>query len=174
MTIYTLDILLSQILTRICCAMSGSNYCFLTCMRVSQETGKVICSSNFLKNFPQFVVVHTVEGFCIVNEAEIDIFRKFPCFFYDPTNVGSLISGSSDFSKPSLYIWKFSVHVLLKPSLVNFEHYFTSMWNEHNCAVGLNILWHCPSLRLEWKLTFSSPVAPAEFSKFAGVLSAAL
>ena len=86
-------------------------------MQVSQETGKVICSSNFLKNCPQFVVVHTVEGFCIVNEAEVDIFLKFHRFFYDPTNVGNLISGSSDFSKPSLYIWKFSVHVLSKPSL---------------------------------------------------------
>ena len=125
MTICSLNVLLSQILTRICCAMSGSNYCFLTCMRVSQETGKVICSSNFLKNFPQFVVVHTVEGFCIVNEAEIDIFWKFPCFFYDPTNVGSLISGSSDFSKPSLYIWKFSIHVLLMPSLKDSEHNLT-------------------------------------------------
>ena len=115
--------------------MPSSNYCFLTCMQVSQETGKVICSSNFLKNCPQFVVVHTVEGFCIVNEAEVDIFLKFHRFFYDPTNVGNLISGSSDFSKPSLYIWKFSVHVLLKPSLKDSEHNLTSMWNERNCRI---------------------------------------
>ena len=126
--------------------MPSSNYCFLTCMQVSQETGKVICSSNFLKNCPQFVVVHTVEGFCIVNEAEVDIFLKFHRFFYDPTNVGNLISGSSDFSKPSLYIWKFSVHVLLKPSLKDFEHNLASMWNEHNCTVvwtffGIVLLW---------------------------------
>ena len=81
--------------------------------------------SHLLKNFPQFVVTHTVKGFSIVNEA--DVFLKFSCFFYDPTDVGSLISGSSAFSKSSLNIWKFSVHVLLKPSLNNFEHYFASV-----------------------------------------------
>ena len=83
--------------------------------------------SHLLKIFPQFVVIHTVKGFSIVNEAEVDIFLEFSCFFYDPTNVGSLISGSSAFSKSSLNIWKFSVHVLLKPNLENFEHYFASM-----------------------------------------------
>ena len=86
------------------------------------------------KNFPQFVVIHTVEGFGIVNEAEVDVFQEFPCFLYDPTNLGYLSSGSSAFSKPSLYIWKFSVHVLLKPSLKDFEHYLSSMRNEHSCA----------------------------------------
>ena len=78
--------------------------------------------SHLFQNFPQFVVIHTVEGFSIINEAEVDIFLEFPWFFYDPTNVGSLISGSSAFSKSSLYIWKFSVHVLLKPVLKDFEH----------------------------------------------------
>ena len=73
--------------------MPSSNYCFLTCMQVSQETGKVICSSNFLKNCPQFVVVHTVEGFCIVNEAEVDVFLEISGFFEDPADVGNLISG---------------------------------------------------------------------------------
>ena len=74
----------------------------------------------------QFVVIHTVKGFHVVNEAQ-DVFLKFPCFLYDPLNVGNLISGSSAFSKTSLNIWKFTVHVLLKPGLENFEHYFTSM-----------------------------------------------
>ena len=78
--------------------------------------------SHLLKNFPQFVVIHTVKGFSIVNEAEVDVFLKFSCFFYDPADVGSLISGSSAFSKSCLNIWKFLVHVLLKPTLENFEH----------------------------------------------------
>ena len=77
------------------------------------------------KNFPQFVVIHTVKGFSVVNEAEVDAFLEFSCFFYDPTNVGDLISGPSAFSKSSLNIWKFTVHVLLKPGLENSEHYFT-------------------------------------------------
>ena len=113
----------------------------------------------------------TVKGFGIVSKAEADVFLKFSCFFYDPTDVGNLTSGSSAFSKSSLYIWNFLVHILLKPSLEDLEHDLASMWNE--CS-SLNILWHCPSLRLEWKLTFSSPVATAEFSKLAGMLSAAL
>ena len=91
----------------------------------SQEAGKVVWYSHLLKNFPQFVVIHTVKGFSVVNEA--DVFLGFPCFFYDSTDVGSLISGSSAFSKPSLYIWKFSVHILLKSTLKDFEHYFGSM-----------------------------------------------
>ena len=77
--------------------------------------------SHLFKNFPQFVVNHTVKGFSIVNEAELDVFLEFSCFFYDPTDVGNLISGSSAFSKSSLNIWKFSVHVLLKPRLGSFE-----------------------------------------------------
>ena len=83
--------------------------------------------SHLLKNFPQFVVIHTVKGFGVVNKAEEDVFLEFSCFLYDPTDVGNLISGSSDFSKSSLNIWKFSVHVLLKPGLENFEHYFASV-----------------------------------------------
>ena len=79
--------------------------------------------SYLFKNFPQFVVIHTSEGFSIITETEIDVFLQFPCFFYDPTDVGDLISGSSAFSKTSLNIWKFMVHVLLKPGLENFEHY---------------------------------------------------
>ena len=83
--------------------------------------------SNLLKNFPQFIVIHTVKGFGIVNKAEIDVFLELSCFFDDPTDIVNLISGSSAFSKSSLNIWKFTVHVLLKPSLENFEHYFASM-----------------------------------------------
>ena len=83
--------------------------------------------SHLFQNFPQLVVIYTVKGFGIVNKAEVDGFLEFSCFFYDPTGVGNLISGSSAFSKTSLNIWKFTVHVLLKPDLENFEHYFTSV-----------------------------------------------
>ena len=82
---------------------------------------------HLFKNFPQFVVIHTIKGFSVVNEAEVDVFLEFPCFFYDPTDVDNLVSGSSAFSKTSLNIWKSTVHLLLKPGLENFEHYFTSM-----------------------------------------------
>ena len=112
------------------CSTSGSNCCFLTCIQVSQETGKVVWYSHLFKNFPQVVVIHTVKGFSVVNEEEVDVLLEFSCFFYDPTDVGNLISGSSAFSKSSLNIWKFSVHVLLKSSLENFQHYFASLWNE--------------------------------------------
>ena len=83
--------------------------------------------SHLLKNFPQLIVIHTVKGFGIVNRAELDVFLELSCFFDDTADVGNLISGSSVFSKASLNIWKFTVHVLLKPGLKNFEHYFTSM-----------------------------------------------
>ena len=146
---------------------------FLTCMKLSQGAGKVFWYSHLFKSFPQFVVIHTVKGFDIVNKAEIDVFMEFSCFFYDSIDVGNLISGSSAFSKSSLNIWKFSVHTLLKPSLENFEHLLALEMNIILCG-SLNILWHCLSLGLEWKLTFSNPVATAEFSKFADILSAAL
>ena len=87
----------------------------------------MIWHSRLLKNFPQFVVIHTVKGFRVVNEAEVDVFLEFSWFFYDPKDVGSLISGSSAFFKSNFNIWKFLVHVLLKPDLQNFEHYFDSM-----------------------------------------------
>ena len=86
----------------------------------------VVWYSHLFQNFPQFLVIHTVKGFGIVNTAEIDIFLELCCFFDDPTDVGNLIYGSSAFSKTSLNIWKFTVHVLLKPDLENFEHYFVS------------------------------------------------
>ena len=95
-------------------------------MQISQEACQVVWYSHLFQDFPQFVVIHTVKGFGIVNKAEIDVFLKFSCFFHDP-DVGNLISGSSAFSKTSLNIWKFTVHVLLKHGLENFEHYFTSV-----------------------------------------------
>ena len=85
------------------------------------------CYSHLFKNFPQFIVMHTVKGFGIVNKAEIDVFLELSCFLHDPADVGNLISGSSAFSKSSLNIWIFTVHILLKPGLENFEHYFASM-----------------------------------------------
>ena len=94
---------------------------------MSQEAGKVVWHSHLFKNFLQFVVIHTVKGFSVVNKAEVDGFLELSYFFYDPTDVGDLISSSFAFFKSSLNIWKFSVHVLLKPSLENFEHYFASM-----------------------------------------------
>ena len=83
--------------------------------------------SHLFQNFPQFIVIHTVKGFGIVNKAEIDVFLGLSCFFDDPMDIGNLISGSSAFSKTSLNIWKFSVHAFLKPGLENFDHYFTSL-----------------------------------------------
>jgi len=87
----------------------------------------VVWYAHLFKNFPQLVVIHTVKGFDIVNKAEVDVFLEISCFFDDPMDVGNLISGSSAFSKTSLNIWKFTVHILLKPGLENFEHYFTSV-----------------------------------------------
>ena len=104
-----------------CCSISSSNCCSLTCIQISQEAGQVVWYSHLLKNFPQFVVIHTVKGFSVVNEAEVDVFLEFSCFFYEPMDFGNFICGSSAFSKCSLYIWKFSVHVLLKPSLEDSE-----------------------------------------------------
>ena len=119
----------------VCCPMSSSNCCFLSCTQVSQEAGQVVWYSHLLQNFPQITVIHTVKGFGIVNEAEIDIFLKLSCFFHDLADVGNLISGSSACSKTSLNIWKFTAHVLLKSGLESFEHYFTSVRDEGNCAV---------------------------------------
>ena len=91
----------------VCYSMSISNCCFLTCIQISQEAGQVVWYSHLLKNFPQFVVIHTVNDFGIVNKAEVDVFLELSCFFDDPADVGNLISGSSTFSKFNLDIWKF-------------------------------------------------------------------
>ena len=96
-------------------------------MQISQEADQVVGYSHLFKIFPQFVVIHTVKGFGIVNKTEVDVFLELSCFFNDPTDVGNLISGSSAFSKSSLYVLKFKVHILLKPTLEDFERYLASM-----------------------------------------------
>src|SRR5574337_99081 len=111
----------------VCCSMSSSYSCFLTCIQISQEAGQVVWCSHLFQNFPQFIVIHTVKGFGVVNKAEIDVFLELSCFFDDPADVGNMISGSSTSFKTSLNIRKFTVHILLKPGLENFEHYFTSV-----------------------------------------------
>ena len=103
------------------CFMSSFNHYFLTCTQVSQETGRVVWYSYLFKNFPVCCEPH--KDFRLVDEAEVDVFLEFSCFFDDPVDVANLISGSSTFPKSSLYIWKSSVHVLVKPSLKDFEHY---------------------------------------------------
>ena len=116
MTTYSLDILLSQFGTSLLFHVQFL-LLLLTCIQISQETGQMVWYSHLLKNFPQFVVIHLVKGFSIVNEAEIDVFLELHCFLHDPMNVGNLISDSSAPLKPILYIWKFLVYVLLKLSL---------------------------------------------------------
>ena len=140
----------------VCCSMSSSNCCFLTCIQISQEAGQVVWYFHLFQNFPQFLVIHTVKGFGIVNKAEIDVFLELSCFYHDPSDVGNLICGSSAFSKTSLNIRKFTVHLLLNPGLENFEHYFTSVWHECNCVVvwafsGIAFLW-------VWNENWSFPV----------------
>ena len=136
--------------------MSSSNSCFLTCIQISQEAGKVVWYSHLLKNFLWFVVLHIVKGFGIVNKEEVDVFLDLSCFFDDPADIGNLISGSSAFSKSSLNTWKFTVHVLFKPGLENFEHYFTRVWDECNGGVvwaffGIAFLW-------DWHKNWPFPV----------------
>ena len=104
----------------VCCSMSGSNYCFLTCIQFSQEAGNLVWYSHPFKNFPQFVVILTIK-------VSVDVFLELSCFLHDPADVGNLISGSCAFSKTSLNIRKFTVRILLKPGLEKFEHYFPSM-----------------------------------------------
>ena len=133
------------------CSTSSSNSCFLTCIQVSQEAGKTVWYFHLFKNFPEFVLIHTVKVFSIVNEADIDVFLEFSCFFYDPTNVGNLISGSSTFSKSSLNTWN-----------SRFMYYWSltwrilSMWDECNCVViwiffGIPFLW-------DWNENWPFPV----------------
>ena len=117
--------------------MSSSDRCFLTCIQVSQEAGKVVwVFPSLLRMFHGLLwSTHSEAKFSLVIEAKVDVFLEFSCFFCDPVDVVNMISGSSAFSKSSLHTGKFSVHVLLKPSLENFEHYFASVWDECNCAV---------------------------------------
>ena len=131
--------------------------------------------SHLFQNFPPFIVVHTVKGFGIVKKAEIDVLLERSCFFYDPADVGNLTSGSSAFSKTSLNIWKFTHSSCIAEAWLG-EFWALVCWRVRwvQLCSSLSILWHCLSLGLEWKLTFSSPVATAEFSKFVVILSAAL
>ena len=140
------------------CSIQDSNCCFLTHRQVSRETGKMVWYSHLLKNLPQVVMIHTVKGFSVVSEAEVDVFLEFPCFLYDPTSVGSLISGSSAFSKPSLNIWKFLVHILLKPSLKDFEHNLISTRNER----------YCPEFEHSLALPFSGIIMKTDLSQSCG------
>ena len=140
----------------VCCSMCSSNCCFLTCIQISQEADQVVWYSLLSKNFPQLILIHTIKGFGIVNKAEIDVFLELSCFFYAPADVGNFMSGFSAFSKSSLHIWKFSVQILLKPSLKDFEHYLPSMWNEFSCATvwtlfGIALLW-------DWNENWPFPV----------------
>ena len=146
MTIYSLDILLFLFGTSLWFHVQFC--CFMTCIQISQEAGQVVWYAHPFQNFSQFFVIHTVKSFGTVNKAEIYAFLELCCFFDDPVDVGNLISGSSDFSTASLNIWKFSVYILLKPGLENFEHYFTGVWDECNCVVvwaffGISFLWNC-------------------------------
>ena len=167
MTIYNLMYSLLY-LEPVCCSMSSSDCCFLTCIQISQEVGQVVWYSHLFQYFPQCVVIHTVKGFGIVNKAKMNDFLELSCFFDDPTDVGNLISGSSALSKFSLNIWKFMIHLLLKPGLENLGHYFASMWNEGNCVgvwafFGIAFLWDCnknwPFLVLWPLLSFPSYLA---------------
>ena len=126
MPIYNLDVLLTQFETSPLFHVQFQ-LLLLDLYTDSQEAGKMVWYSHLLKKFPQFVVIYTVKGFGVVNRAEVDVFLELSCFFCDPADVGNLISGSSAFSKSSLNIWKFSVHVLLKLNLETFEHYFASV-----------------------------------------------
>ena len=117
------------------------------CIQISQEADKVVWYSHLFKNFPQFIVIHTVKIFGVVNKAELDVFLELCCFFSDPKKVGNLISGSFAFSKSNLNICKFMVHALFKLGLENFEHYFASVCNECNCVIvwtifGIAFLWN--------------------------------
>ena len=119
----------------VCCSMSSSSCCLLTSIQISQEAGQVVWYSHLFKNLPQSVLIDTVKGFSVIDKAEVDIFLELSCFFDEPTDVGNLILGSSAFSTSSLNIWRSTVHLLLKPGLKNFEHYFVDMRDESNCAV---------------------------------------
>ena len=132
--------------------MSSCNYCFLPCIQVFLEAGKVIWYSHLFQNFPQFIVIHAVKGFDIVSEA--DVFLGFSCFFCDPAVVDNLVSGFSAFSKSSLYLWRFSVHIQLKPRLKDFEHYL--QFKSFVCGLSHKL---CPSVCNP--MDYSPPDSPA-------------
>ena len=130
------------------------------CIQVSQEASKVVWYSHLFKNFPQFVVIHIVKGFSVTSEAEVDVSLEFPCFFYNPMILAIWSLVPLPFLNPActdfINCWKFSVGVLLKPNLKDFEHYIASMWNEHNCLIvwtffGITLLW-------DWNENWHSPI----------------
>ena len=127
----------------VCCSMSSSNCCFLTCIQISQEAGQLVWYSHLLQTFPQFIVTHTVKGFGIVNKAEIDVFLKLSCFFDDPADVGNLTSGSCAFSKTSLNVWDFTVHVFwsLVWRILNKLFRFSETCISLERARSLNWIW---------------------------------
>ena len=145
MTIYSLEVLLSQFETSL--LLHVWFWLLLLDLHMDfSETDLVVWFSNLFQNFPEFDVIYTVKGLSSINEAELDVLLKFSCFLNDPVDFDNLTYGFSAFCKSSLNIWKFTVHVLLKPGLENFEHYFTSVWDECNCAVvwaffGIAFLW---------------------------------
>ena len=151
----------------VCCPMSSSNCCFLTCLRFLRTQVRWSGIPFSLRIF-QFVVIRTVKGFGIVSKAEVDFLLELSCFFDDPTDVGHLISGSSTYSNSAwtsgslwfTYCWSLAWRILSTTLLT--------------CEMSLSILWHCLCLGLEWKLIFSSPVASVEFSKFADIVSTVL
>ena len=170
-TIHSLDVLLFQF-EPIHCSMSSSNCCFLTCIQVSQEAGKMVWYSHLFKNFPQFVVIHIVNGFSIVKETEINDFLKLSCFFYDL---------GWQFDLWFLCLFKIQLVHLEVHSSRTAEAWLGEFWallydlvRWGQLCSSLSILWHYLSLGLKWKPTFSSPVATAKFPKFAGILSASL
>ena len=170
-----------------CCSMSSSNCCFLTCIQVSQEAGKVVWYSHLYKNFPQFVMIYTVKDFGIVNEAEV--FLEFSCFFYDPLEVGSLISGSSAFYKSNLYIWKFPVSywelawMILSITLLTCEMSAIVRYFKHALAlpffgIGMKTdlfqsCGHCWVFHICWHIEYSTWTVSSFqiFSSSTGILS---
>ena len=185
MTIYSLDVLLSQFWVSLLFHVQFC--CFLTGILVSQEAGKVVWYSHLFKNFPQFVVIHTVKGFGVVNKAKVDVSLEFSSFFYDLTVLAIWSLFPLLFSKSSLYIWKFSVHVLLKPSLEDFEHDLASMWKstimwlfEHSLAlpffeIGMKTdifqsCGHCWVFKICWHIECST-LRESSFRIWAGILS---
>ena len=155
MTIYSLDVLLSQFATSPLFLTVASWPAYRFHKRQVMKSGIPISWRIF-----QFVVIHIVKGFSIVNKAEVHVFLEFSCFIYDPMDVGNLISDSSTFSKSSLNIWKFTVHVLLNPGLENFQHYFATVWDECNCEVlwtffGIALLCNC---NVNWTFPVLGPL----------------
>ena len=157
MTIFSLDVLLFLFGTSLffLCPVLTVQF-FLNCIQISQEADQVVWYSHLLKNSPQFIVTHTVKSFGIVNKAKIDVFYGTLFLLRWSSGCGNLIFGSSAFSKSSLNIWEFLAHVLLKPRLENFEHYFANVWDECKCVVvwaffGIAFLW-------DWNENWPFPV----------------